>query len=220
MITIDRKLSRWKEIFFLLESAIKINQKIHLLKPPWVTLSLFWLRAGDTEEESAGSHVWDRKKENHSGRLCPLFKQWHRGWERGVGGEEEEEEGGVSKRRIRGKKGRSFSQLPSLGPKIWSAFLVSASPAIRSRLSLFYLSQSAHTLSFRHTYARLRSHTPSAPPWSTFKCCQCQILQHGQLKQSGRKQAARFCLLNVVFIQLVKYRMISSFNNTSWLWKK
>lgn len=33
----------------LLGSAIKINQKIHMLKPPWLTPSLFLLQAGDTE---------------------------------------------------------------------------------------------------------------------------------------------------------------------------
>lgn len=47
-------------------SAIKINQKIHLLKPPWLTPSLLSLRKLEIEE-SASSHVWDRKRKTTQG---------------------------------------------------------------------------------------------------------------------------------------------------------
>lgn len=84
------------------------------------------------------------EEEDYSGRLCPLSEQrcGGRKWwgSSGVGGRREE----VS------------CSCPAGGPKIWSAFLVSASPAIRSRPSLFYLVQRTHSVSQAH--ARLFWH--------------------------------------------------------------
>lgn len=102
------------------------------------------------------------KGKNRSGRLCPLFKQSHSGGKENLlmvvcvcvwGGEVVPGEEGIRER-------RSFSQLPSLRPKIWGAFLVTASPAIRSRLSLFYLSPSTHAAShLPHICTRIPLHT-------------------------------------------------------------
>lgn len=58
---------------FFLESGIKINQKIHPLKPLWLTPSHCSLER--RRGESASSHVLDREKENHSRCLCPPFEQ-------------------------------------------------------------------------------------------------------------------------------------------------
>lgn len=132
-------------------------------------------RRGKCQQPCMGS-----EKENHSGRLCPLFKQYHRGWGKKRSGRS----GGGT--RGRGDKREEVSHsCPAWGPK-YVALLSSPRHQPSVLACHYFTSHRAHTPSLRHTYAHLHHHTLSVLPWSTFKCCQHQILKHGQLKRNGK----------------------------------
>lgn len=154
-LTCDNKnvFSQWKKI--LLASAIKINQKIGLLKNHRDSFCHYSRCELEIQKsESASRHVWDRKKKTTQG-VCVLCLS-------SVAGRGGARKSGEGNRGEEGKREEVFSHLPSLRPKICGTFLVTASPAIRSRLSLFYLSQRTHAVSQTHIWTLPPAHTACA----------------------------------------------------------
>lgn len=134
-------------------------------------------RRGKCRQPCMGSK---KKRKNHSGRLCPLFKQCHRGEGRVVGGGEGLRRGGTSGRED--KREEVSHSCPAWGPKIRGAFLVTASPASRSSpVIILPLAEHTRRLSGTHMHSSTTTTHCLCPPWSTLKCCQHQILKHGQL---------------------------------------
>lgn len=85
------------------------------------------------------------------------------------------------------------------------AFLAAASPAIRSRLSLFYLSQSAHAVSQAHMHSYIATHC----------LCRLDLLLTAASTRSSNmanfnrmEELHNFFFFFAIFIKMLKYCMI------------